>query len=112
MHKALDFVSRDENISHELSEKPTDDIDFAQIAKKCERFSGADLKALVDRAIEIKLAEAMKTGKPEPLTTKDLLAARKGLKPTTREWFQTARNYALYSNEGGIYDDLLPYIDS
>jgi transitional endoplasmic reticulum ATPase len=32
------------------------------------------------------------------------------LKPTTREWFATARNYALYSNQGGIYDDILHFL--
>jgi transitional endoplasmic reticulum ATPase len=32
------------------------------------------------------------------------------LKPTTKEWFATARNYALYSNQGGIYDDILQYL--
>jgi hypothetical protein len=47
---------------------------------------------------------------PKPLTTKDLAAAAGALKPTTREWFATARNYALYSNQGGIYDDILKYL--
>ena len=32
------------------------------------------------------------------------------LKPTTREWLSTARNYALYSNQGGIYDDVVKYL--
>jgi ATP-dependent 26S proteasome regulatory subunit len=90
--------------------KPSEAIDFDQLAKKSEGFSGADLKAIVDQAVEGKLREAFKTGKPLPLTTRDLLAAAKSLKPTTREWFSTARNYALYSNQGGIYDDVLKYL--
>ena len=57
-----------------------------------------------------KLRDAMKAGVPQPLNTKDLLAALKTLKPTTREWFSTARNYAIYSNQGGIYDDVLKYL--
>ena len=32
------------------------------------------------------------------------------MKPSTREWFATARNYALYSNQGGMYDDILKYL--
>ena len=32
------------------------------------------------------------------------------VKPSTREWFATARNYALYSNQGGLYDDILTYL--
>jgi SpoVK/Ycf46/Vps4 family AAA+-type ATPase len=93
-----------------LQGKPQEAIDLAQIAKKTEQFSGADLKGVVDQAIELKLREAIKLGRPQPLTTKDLLAAAKRLKPTTREWFSTARNYALYSNQGGIYDDVIKFM--
>jgi len=90
--------------------KPCQAIEFEQIAKKADQFSGADLKALVDLAIEAKLQEALKTGTPKPLTTGDLVAAAGKVKPTTREWFSTARNYALYSNQGGAYDDILKYL--
>lgn len=90
--------------------KPQDNLDFTAVAKKTEHFSGADLKAVLDAAIERRLREAMKTGKPAPLLTKDLLEAVKGLKPTTREWFASARNHALYSNQGGAYDDILKYL--
>jgi transitional endoplasmic reticulum ATPase len=93
-----------------LKGKPVDEIDHDHLAKKTEGFSGADLKAVVDSAIEAKLREAMKIGRPSPLTTKDLTTAAAGIKPSTREWFATARNYALYSNQGGTYDDILKYL--
>ncbi|REK12231.1 MAG: AAA family ATPase [Planctomycetota bacterium] len=93
-----------------LQGKPQEMIDVPRIAQKTEGFSGADLKAVIDQAIEHKLREAVKLGRPHPLTTKDLLAAAKGMKPSTREWFSSARNYALYSNQGGIYDDVLKYL--
>ena len=32
------------------------------------------------------------------------------MRPTTKEWFSTARNYALYSNQGGLYDDILKFL--
>ncbi|HQR09001.1 MAG TPA: AAA family ATPase [Gemmatales bacterium] len=90
--------------------KPQENIDFEQVAKKTDQFSGADLKAVIDQAIEAKLREAMKTGIPKPLTTSDLIAAAKTLKPTTKEWFATARNYAMYANQAGLYDDILKYV--
>ena len=93
-----------------LTGKPQDDIDFDHLAKKSDGFSGADLKGLVDFAIEKKLQQAIKEGTPKPLTSKDLLAAAAALKASTREWFATARNYALYSNQGGAYDDVLKYL--
>jgi transitional endoplasmic reticulum ATPase len=91
-------------------DKPVKDLDFEHLAKKTDNLSGADLKAVIDLAVEAKLREAMKAGSLKPLTTKDLLAAASSIKPSTREWFSTARNYALYSNQGGIYDDILKYL--
>lgn len=92
------------------SGKPVDNIDYDHISRKTENFSGADLKAVVDLAVERKLQEAMKYGIPKPLVTKDLATAASNIKPSTKEWFATARNYALYSNEGGLYDDILKYL--
>ena len=90
--------------------KPVKDVDFDHLGKKTDGFSGADLKAVVDVAVEGKLRAALASGIPEPLTTRDLAAAAKTLKPTTKEWFATARNYALYSNQGGMYDDILKHL--
>ena len=90
--------------------KPVTDIDFDYLAKKTEHFSGADLKAVIDVAIENKLRDAMKAGVPQPLSTKDLTNAIGKVKPSTREWFATARNYALYANQGGIYDDIVKFL--
>ncbi len=92
------------------SGKPQQALDFDQVAKKSDQFSGADLKAVIDLAIEAKLREAIASGVPKPLTTKDLLAAALLVKPSTKEWFSTARNYAMFANQGGQYDDVLKYL--
>ena len=94
-----------------LDNKPTQNIDYNQIARQTKDFSGADLQAVIDRAIEQKLTAAMQAGVPQPLTTADLLQAAKLQKPTTKEWFNTAKNYALFSNESGLYDDILTYLN-
>lgn len=105
-----DVAARAEIMRVLLRDKPTDPIDVDQIAKKTGGFSGADLKAVVERAIDDKLREAMRTGKPANLTTSDLLRAASGVKPSTREWFSTAKNYATYANDSGTYDDVLDYM--
>src|SRR5581483_888713 len=76
-----------------LRSKPIENIDFELLASKSDKFSGADLMALVDEAVERKIAEAMKDGIPKPLTTKDLQNAAKNVKPSTAEWFHIAKNY-------------------
>lgn len=93
-----------------LKGKPTGTIDTRAIAKQTADFSGADLKAVIDVTIEAKLRESFEKGVPQPIQSKDLLAALKQVKPSTREWFNTARNYALYANESGLYDEILEYL--
>jgi transitional endoplasmic reticulum ATPase len=90
--------------------KPIEDIDYDYLSKKTVNFSGADLKAVVDLAIDRKLQLAIKQGIPKPLTTRDFLAAVELIHPSVTEWFATARNYATYANENGIYDDILNYV--
>jgi transitional endoplasmic reticulum ATPase len=105
-----DMEARAEIIRIMLKGKPVENIDYTAIAKKTDKFSGADIMALVDIAVEKKIEEAMKTGVPKPLLTRDLDGAIREVKPSTAEWFATARNYALYSNASGTYDDILKYL--
>jgi ATP-dependent 26S proteasome regulatory subunit len=93
-----------------LADKPADKLDFARLARDTDGFSGADLKGMVELAVEMKLGEALAKGTILPLTTRDLQEARKQIKPSVRDWFATARNYALYSNQSGMYDDVMDYI--
>lgn len=105
-----DETAREEILGSLLAGKPVAEIDMAKIAGLAKDYSGADLKALVDIAVEDKLRESLSKGKIEPLTTKDFIKALKQHRPTTLEWFSSARNYALYANESGLYDDILKYL--
>lgn len=90
--------------------KPVGELDARALAKKTPDFSGADLKAVFDLATEEVLNEAMRSGKVIPLTTKDLIKAAGRHKATTKAWFESAKNYAMYSNQSGFYDDVLKYL--
>ncbi len=90
--------------------KPISELDPRALAKKTENFSGADLKGMFDLATEEVLNAAMKTGKVIPLTTKDFIAAARKHKPTTKAWFESAKNYAMYANQSGFYDDVLKHL--
>lgn len=105
-----DLEARAEIVRIMLRDKPQDDIDTRAVAKKTDGFSGADIEAAIDAAVEAKLADALKTGTVKPLTTKDLLRGAKQVGPSTREWFATAKNHALYANEGGTYDPVLRHL--
>lgn len=91
-------------------DKPLERLEAKALAKRTKEFSGADLKSIFDIATERVLTRAMKEGRVVPLTTEDLLQASKGMKPSTRSWFESAKNYALYANQGGFYDDVLTFL--
>ncbi|MEM9329405.1 MAG: ATP-binding protein, partial [Bacteroidota bacterium] len=93
-----------------LAGKPLEKVDYGAIAKKTQDFSGADIEAIIDIAIEEKLQKSFENGIPQPITTKDLLQASKKHRASTSEWFSTAKNFALYANDGGLYDDILDYM--
>lgn len=93
-----------------LRNKPTETIDLSAIANKTTNYSGADIDAIIDIAVEEKLESSFSVGIPQPLATKDLLNAMKKHKPSTQEWFSTAKNFALFANDSGLYDEILTYM--
>lgn len=92
------------------AKKPVSALDPLALAKKTDGFSGADLKAVFDLATEEVLNHAMQSGKVIPLTTKDLIRSSGRHKPTTKAWFESAKNYAMYANQSGFYDDVLKHL--
>lgn len=105
-----DAAGREAILKLKVANKPQENIDFAKVAKRTKDFSGADLNAVIDIAVEGILEEAIKTGLPRPITTKDLLRGAEQHRPSTSEWFTTAKNYAMFANKGGLYDDVLKYL--
>ncbi|VXB60388.1 Cell division protein [Flavobacterium sp. 9AF] len=105
-----DITTKEAILRLKLNNKPTETIDLLSIAKRAENYSGADIDAIIDIAIEQKLESSFSDGIPKPLETTDLLNALKKHKPSTQEWFSTAKNFALFANDSGLYDDILTYL--
>ncbi len=105
-----DSEARAEIFKIHLNPVPTEGVDAAQLAKLTEGFSGADIKLVIDLAVEAKLPESLRLGRVIPVTTADLRTAIGRHRATTKEWFGTAKNHALYANESGLYDDVLRYL--
>jgi transitional endoplasmic reticulum ATPase len=105
-----DLKARIEILTLHLQGKPVEAIDYQRVAKLMDKFSGADIKAVCDAAADRVIMSAMKSGKMRPLRTEDLLEALKQVKPSTLEWFATAKNYATFSNVAGQYDEILDFL--
>ncbi len=93
-----------------LRGRPADDVDVPWIAARTPGFSGADLAHLCESAAEIAMEASLAAAKIRPITTTDFKTCLRDLKPSTRQWFETARNYVMFANEGGQYDELLAYM--
>jgi SpoVK/Ycf46/Vps4 family AAA+-type ATPase len=85
-------------------------VDVNWLAAHTDDFSGADLAHLCDAATEVALEESMTSGKVRTIGLPDFQRVLKDVRPSTREWFETARNFVLFANEGGLYDDLMNYM--
>lgn len=94
-----------------LRDLPTEGMALEKLARQTERFSGADLRAVVERAAEKAIYEEMRTGRPVKLTQRLLADAIKETRPSTNEWLETVRSYATYANRTGLYDDLVAYFE-
>lgn len=106
-----DQPAREEILDALLRDRPVaSDVSRAFIAKNTSGFSGADLKNLVETAVDEAIEESLEAEREVPLTKSHLMRALKEVKPTTLEWLTTARNHARYSNEGGHYDDVLAFL--
>jgi SpoVK/Ycf46/Vps4 family AAA+-type ATPase len=91
-------------------DKPTGHVDFGRVAKLTDGFSGADLRLLCESATEAAMEQAYQRGEIVPVESAHFDAALRTVRPSTRPWFETAGNYAMFANKDGQYDDLMQYM--
>jgi hypothetical protein len=56
------------------------------------------------------MEDSLNTGTVRPITTEDFRRALRDVQPSTRSWMSTARNYAEFANDGGMFDELAEYL--
>lgn len=105
-----DAPAREAILQASLAERPVSGTDVSLIAAKTDGHSGADLVHLVDSAAELAMADSLATGNVRPITMNDFVKVLSEARASTRSWFDTARNYAQFANDGGMYDELLSYM--
>ena len=105
-----DIIAREKILEIHMEDKPHNGISFENIANITPHYSGADLHNIINRAIEKKISLALKTGDILPITENDLIKEIKQFSPTTLEWFSTIKNYTLFANRTGIYNEVIDYM--
>ena len=87
------------------------DIDTLKLATLTSGFSGADLRNLVETAVDETIEQSIADTSEHALSMAHLRAALAQTRSTTLEWLTTARNHARYANQGGQYDEVLQFLD-
>jgi SpoVK/Ycf46/Vps4 family AAA+-type ATPase len=106
-----DEKARSAALRFHLRSRPADaTVDVEQLAKMTDEYSGADIAHLVESAAEFAMADSLETGNVRSISQADLTKAMREVKPSTRSWFEMAKNYALFANDGGVYDDLIAHL--
>lgn len=106
-----DSAARMGVIEYHLRHRPIDSsVDASRLASLTKEFSGADLAHLVESAAEFAMQESIDSGVVRSISHDDFKKALREVRPSTRSWFEIAKNYAQFANEGGVYDDLLEHL--
>jgi AAA+ superfamily predicted ATPase len=105
-----DGPAREGVFRYHLRERPVAGIDLARLSKLTDGYSGADIAHICETAAERALLDSVRRGEPRLIGQADLEAAVVEVRPSLGTWFETARNVALFANEGGAYDDLVAYL--
>ena len=105
-----DGKAREGVFRYHLRDRPVAGIDLAKLSRLTDGYSGADIAHICETAAERALLDSVQRGEPRLIGQADLEAAAGEVRPSLGTWFETARNVALFANEGGAYDDLVAYL--
>jgi AAA+ superfamily predicted ATPase len=105
-----DGPAREGVFRYHLRDRPVGGVDLAKLSRLTDGYSGADIAHVCETAAEQALLDSVRRGEPRLIGQADLEGAVGEVRPSLGTWFETARNVALFANEGGAYDDLVAYL--
>jgi transitional endoplasmic reticulum ATPase len=109
-----DVVAREQILKVVLGSRPVEGgLKLSNIAELTPGFSGADLRAVADEATDLAIDDSLDRDSDDvtPISMAHLKEAARSRKATTVEWLTSARNYAKFNNEGGLYDDVVTFLE-
>jgi SpoVK/Ycf46/Vps4 family AAA+-type ATPase len=107
-----DFAARHRILELQVDGVPQEKLDLKKIAKETRLFSGADLRALVERALDRVIDDALDAGHELPLRLEHLQRSLADFRPSTLEWLANARNHVEFANQSGRYDEVREFLVS
>jgi SpoVK/Ycf46/Vps4 family AAA+-type ATPase len=105
-----DREAREAILATHLRGRPAGELDLGRVAKRTEGLSGADLALVCEQATESAMDASLEAGEVRPISQADLEEAASSVSPSIRPWMETAKNYTLFANADGTYDELAAYL--
>ncbi len=105
-----DEPAREAVFRYHLRGRPVAGIELRKLAAMTDGYSAADISHVCESAAELALLDSARSGTVRLISQADLAAAARQVQPSLGPWFESARNVALFANEGGAYDDLAAYL--
>ena len=99
-----DQAAREAIFRVHLEDRPVSNLDLTALATATPGYSGADIAAACEAAVEHALLQSVQDGVPRPLTMAGFKQALREVRPSTRPWFDTARTVAEYDDSGSFAD--------
>jgi SpoVK/Ycf46/Vps4 family AAA+-type ATPase len=104
-----DDEAREAILRFHLRERRLAGIDVGWIVQRTQHFSGDDLLVLCETAAALAAEDAL--GGEVAIGPGHVTRALRDVRPTAPAWFQTAVDRAIAVNHGGMYDDVMSYIE-
>jgi SpoVK/Ycf46/Vps4 family AAA+-type ATPase len=105
-----DEAARAEIVRVVLRDTPSAGVDPAKLAAATPLFSGADLRAVAERAVDEVIETALLTGGEPPLTMAELIRAAAEVRPSTLDWLHRVKAYVEFANQSERYSDVAAYL--
>jgi len=105
-----DAAAREAVFRFHLRERPVAGVELTSLAAMTDGFSAADIAHVCESAAEAALLASARGGEVRMIGQADLTTAVGQVRPSIGPWLESARNVALFANEGGAYDDLVAYL--
>lgn len=106
-----DRVARGFILKRLLAERPVaEGLDVEHIIEKTSGYSGADLEALVEAAVDYAIEDSSGKDALEPVAAPHFAEAFREVRSSTGAWLSEAQSYSEYAAKDGLYDDLRDFL--
>lgn len=105
-----DRAAREDIFRLKLQDRPSEPIDYSQLAGWTEYYSGADIEYVVELATEQVFHDLLTKGIERPIQMSDLRESIAATRPTTIEWLRTIKEHLPKINAGGDYAAVEQYL--